>query len=94
MEEATKKCRKCGRELPVSLFNKCSSAKDGLQSRCRECHSVDMKEYFIKRGSKESTSAKVYSNPELAKFQPRELIKELQARGYTGELRFVQKIQL
>lgn len=94
MEEATKKCSKCGRELPISSFNKCKTSKDGLQSRCRECHSVDMKEYFIKRASKESSMTKVYSNPGLSKFQPRELIKELQARGYSGELRFVQKIQL
>jgi DNA-directed RNA polymerase subunit RPC12/RpoP len=80
MEEATKKCSKCGKELPVSMFNKCKSAKDGLQARCRECHSVDMQEYIARRAAKETAMAKVYSNPELAKFQPRELIKELQAR--------------
>ena len=28
---------------------------------------------------------KIYSNPELAKFSPRELIAELKARGYTGD---------
>lgn len=32
---------------------------------------------------------KIYSNPELAKFSPRELIAELKARGYTGKLRLL-----
>ena len=37
---------------------------------------------------------KKYSNPELARFSPRELIAELKARGYTGELKFTQTISL
>ena len=36
----------------------------------------------------------IYSNPELARFSPRELIAELKARGYTGELKFTQTISL
>lgn len=36
----------------------------------------------------------IYSNPELAKFSPRELIAELKARGYTGELKYTQTISL
>lgn len=37
---------------------------------------------------------KIYSNLELAKFSPRELIAELKARGYTGELKYTQTISL
>lgn len=37
---------------------------------------------------------KIYSNPELARFSPRELIAELKARGYTGELKYTQTISL
>ena len=37
---------------------------------------------------------KKYFNPVLAKFSPRELIAELKARGYTGELKFTQTISL
>lgn len=33
-------------------------------------------------------------NPELAKFQPRELIEELRARGYTGTLKITKEINL
>ena len=37
---------------------------------------------------------KNYTIPELAKFSPRELIAELKARGYTGELKYTQTISL
>ena len=33
-------------------------------------------------------------NPELARFQPRELIEELKARGYSGKLTIIREIQL
>lgn len=38
--------------------------------------------------------SKVFMNPELAKFQPRELIAELRARGYSGELSITMKIKV
>jgi len=37
IEIQTKKCAHCGRELPVSEYNHCSVASDGLQSWCRDC---------------------------------------------------------
>lgn len=33
----TKKCTRCGRELPVTEFNKRNNAPDGLQCWCKEC---------------------------------------------------------
>ena len=35
--ENTKKCSKCGRELPLSEFSKDKSKSDGLCSWCKEC---------------------------------------------------------
>ena len=79
----TKKCPKCGRELPVSEFWKNASKEDGLQ------------EYFKKRSKPSANNLKkVFTNPELAKFTPRHLMDELKARGYTGELQYTQKITL
>ncbi|MBQ1942553.1 MAG: hypothetical protein II368_02770, partial [Clostridia bacterium] len=42
----TKKCSKCGRELPLSRFSKCTSLKDGLQKKCKECASLYNKERY------------------------------------------------
>ena len=84
----TKKCPKCGRVLPVESFNRCNATKDGLQIHCRECQKV----FRMKRRQSQIGMHKVYSKPDLAKFQPRELIAELKARGYSGELSFTQRI--
>ena len=50
--ENTKICSKCGRELPLSEFNKCKRSKDGLQWACKECqkqyyaeHAEEKKQY-------------------------------------------------
>ena len=89
MEEnvVTKKCVTCGRELPVSEFHKNAKNKDGLQSKCKSCVSEYNRAY-----NRAEHLNKVYLNPELAKFQPRELIAELRARGYSGELSYKQVI--
>ena len=36
-DEKTKKCSKCGRELPLSEFSKQKATKDGLISWCKSC---------------------------------------------------------
>lgn len=40
----TKKCTRCGRELPVTEFHKKNNALDGLQSWCKECFSEAAKQ--------------------------------------------------
>jgi hypothetical protein len=102
----TKKCSKCGRELPRSEFHSHSSTKDGLQSQCKECareaaRIANRKRRCIKKNQSggaevkapiatpvEKPMHKVYTNPVLAPISPRELMMELKARGYEGELVF------
>ena len=79
-----KRCSKCGRELDESQFYAHSAAIDGLQSWCKECQKTQ-------RLSKKTAQG---LNPELEKFTPRELIAELKARGYTGELKYTHTIKL
>ena len=87
-----KKCSKCGKELPVSLFGKNASQKDGLQIWCKSCVS-NYSRNKTKAGSDDKLK-KIYTNPDLAKFSPRQLIDELKARGYSGELKYIQTIKL
>lgn len=94
----TKVCKKCGRELPLSDFYTNSKAKDGLATYCKECSNAISVEYARKRRERKKAEAeenervefekkyKIYTNRELAKFTPRELMLELKARGYTGDL--------
>ena len=99
MEEIkTKVCKKCGRELPLSEFYKKSNSRDGLQSNCKECSNKMSSEYAKKSRERKKARMveeeriefekkyKIYTCKELAPFTPRELMLELKARGYTGDL--------
>ena len=90
----TKICSKCGRELSIEHYNKNSKTKDGLQRHCKDCaREYARVSYENKKAKKVENERiefekkyKIYTNKDLAKFNPRELILELKARGYEGEL--------
>lgn len=105
MEEIrTKVCKCCGEELPVTSFYEKKTSSDGYQTYCKKCQSKKMVEYARNKRAKEKyrkveeermefeKKYKIYTNRELAKFTPRELMLELKARGYEGELLFVEHI--
>lgn len=99
-----KRCSRCNRELDESQFYKNKNSADGLQIWCKDCMRETSKsryymlreEHLMKKEMEEGGGNihKIYTNNELAKFTPRELMEELKARGYTGELRYVQTIKL
>jgi hypothetical protein len=94
----TKVCNKCGRELPVESFGKNHTCKDGRCGTCKDCKNAYTKEWWKKNQEKKKAQAKeneriefekkykIYTCKELAPFTPRELMLELKARGYTGDL--------
>ena len=45
-EIKTKRCSKCGRELPVDNFYKDNRTTDGLYCDCKECHGKIAKKYI------------------------------------------------
>ena len=46
MKEQTKKCSKCGRELPLSAFPWRNKSKGTYRADCKECHSNYMKQKY------------------------------------------------
>ncbi len=106
-EVPTKKCPKCGRVLPTTMFYTNVRNKDGFQDKCKDCQREWNREYHRRKSEekrlatlnvedkvetkkvivdeKECVMAKVYTNPELAKFTPREMMAELKARGFKWE---------
>lgn len=100
----TKVCTKCGRELPIENFHINKSLKGGHDNTCKECKNAYAKEWQKKNKEKKKAQKieneriefekkyKIYTNKDLAKFTPRELMLELKARGYEGELVFIEHI--
>lgn len=82
--EGTKVCTKCGKELPLEMFG-VGNGKDGKRSQCKSCLRNASREYYKRR-----MQSKNVLNPALAEFTPQELISELRARGYHGQVEFLE----
>lgn len=91
MEQILKKCRCCGRELPISNFKK---GRWGYVSVCNECdkqHRAENRQARIDKAKQKVEDVRAENRQlRLADFSPRELMTELARRGYRGKLQFVQ----
>ncbi len=96
----TKKCAKCGREMPPTEFYKRIAAADGLQCYCKSCSRLNNQ----KRQSSTTDSGGDYTDPELDGKTNREVMdimvrckRWLEARGCTihlsGEYTEVKKLK-
>lgn len=54
----TKVCRKCGRELPVSMFGKAPKNQYGLKSYCRDCENENCRKYRARKRAERPKKAK------------------------------------
>lgn len=85
----TKKCKCCGRDLPLGEFGR---SPLGVYNTCKECVK---KNQSVGRSGKKTVSslekdvekAKVMR---LSEFSPRDLMAELKRRGYKGRITYVE----
>jgi hypothetical protein len=86
-----KTCSKCGAQLDESMFYVNNANKDHLDTFCKECRKKMNNENRKRKAQRDGVAVesnnliKVYSNPDLAQFTPRQLMQELKARGFKWE---------
>jgi len=88
---ATKVCKRCGQELPISEFGKHHKTKDGYQPVCRSCRSKEMKgvsQKEVKDRAKEKTEFTFVPDMPtmLEQYTDDQLIEELRKRGWSGRI--------
>jgi len=92
MEQETKACRCCGRELPISNFK--PSRWGGRVSVCTECATNKLRENKQKRINEQKQKVEDVraENRQLClnDFTARELMAELKRRGYEGKLVYTE----
>ena len=91
MEQETKVCKCCGRELPIGSFKK---GRWGVVSVCNECdkqHRAENKQSRINRAKQKIEDVRA-ENRQLClnDFTARELMEELFRRGYRGKLEYTE----
>ena len=92
METTTKKCKTCGRVLPVSEFAKHWKSKDGYRNVCKNCDGANEK-----RMECSATGTVVRRSIEggilaLKGINAKDLIEELRYRGYKGKLVYTREV--
>ena len=80
----TKKCKVCGRELPITEF---AELHYGRAHTCKECITQAKKNGIRRKNEIESLRAELEraKAERLSSFEPRELLAELKRRGYKWE---------
>lgn len=90
-DNQTKTCKLCNIERPIGDFPIDRRAKDNHGVICKLC--LEKAKESKKKKQMELTKVRGFY-PELAGFTPGQLIKELEYRGYYGELKVSQIIKL
>lgn len=82
-----KKCKCCGRELPVTDFRK---TRLGLMSTCNECLRKKQMEGRERKKQADNYSADIDKArmARISDFTPRELMARLKELGYDGKLTY------
>jgi len=92
MEQETKVCKCCGRELSISNFK--ATRWGGRVSVCTECATNKLRENKRKKRVEQSQELEdaIVKNRQLrlADFTSRELMTELKRRGYEGKITYVE----
>lgn len=97
---STKKCPRCGRELPLDNFGKHARTKDGLQPYCKECRS-QARAGKTSRPGRETKTSYIKSADEPTKrivvretLTDKQMVDLLREHGWTVTCEKYEKVEL
>ena len=90
-EPETKRCPRCGRNLPKEAFGKNRTTKDGLQNRCKECTNAQEKARKAAKASARNQAPAPDPEPKTKapavvvreKMTAKQMVDALRAEGWT-----------
>lgn len=90
LPEGQKRCRRCGRILPVTAFGRHPTTSDHLHPTCTECRKAEGRAVYERTCARKGITPKPprvdvpkEDAPVLTSFKDEELVAELRRRGYT-----------
>ena len=69
-----KRCSRCKQELPIVCFGKNAAKKDNLQTQCKTCKKLSIREWYHKNGDHQRS--RVNANRKVLRDKNRALISE------------------
>ena len=81
-----RKCRRCGKILPITDFNPNESCRGGYEPTCKACKEI--------RKSQKPAIKKSSQDIDLSSISDEVLMCEIRKRGFTGELRYSRIITI
>jgi hypothetical protein len=85
-ERKTKRCPKCGRELPLERFGKNKRTTDGLKCYCKECENKNSVIYRRRVRQEAKAAKEAAKDITLVGIPDADLVAELKRRGYVGTI--------
>ena len=90
-EPKTKRCPRCGRDLPKEAFGKNRATKDGFQNWCKECTNAQNKEHRAAKASARNQAPAPDPEPKTKapavvvreKMTAKQMVDALRAEGWT-----------
>ena len=85
----TRKCKQCGRELPITEFTR---KHFGLAHLCKECSAQRIADARAKKKQEKDLEKELANarNLRIQDLKPRELMAELKRRGYEFQMTYTE----
>lgn len=91
METTMKKCKVCGKVLPITEFAEHKRSRDGYRNTCKVCAGVHETRLVHSFGKEINRTVK-NGIESLKGISTQDILAELRFRGYKGQLQYTREV--